>query len=193
MKKMMVMAMMMAMSISANAMSYSVARNEALFLSDKMAYELGLNGAQYDAVYEINLDYLMSMNGQGDVFGIWWSRRNSDLCYVLSAWQYNKYMACSYFYRPLVWNAGKWQFGIYRHYSNPGLFYMSRPAAYASYKGGNNHRSDRYYADRRISKSVAKVSVADSHSMHANSRLSGRARSGRQVAGRGGVVSSGRR
>ena len=146
MKKMMVMAMMMAMSISANAMSYSVARNEALFLSDKMAYELGLNGAQYDAVYEINLDYLMSMNGQGDVFGIWWSRRNSDLSYVLSAWQYNKYMACSYFYRPLVWNAGKWQFGIYRHYSNRGLFYMSRPAAYASYKGGNNHRSARYYA-----------------------------------------------
>lgn len=193
MKKMMVMAMMMVMSISANAMSYNEARNEALFLSDKMAYKLGLNSAQYDAVYEINLDYLMSMNGQGDVFGTWWSRRNSDLRYVLSAWQYDKYMACSYFYRPLVWNAGKWQFGIYRHYSNHSLFYMSRPAGYATYKGGNNHRSDRYYADRRISKPVATASVAGSHSMHANGRLSGGARSKGQGASRGGVVSSGRR
>ena len=40
MKKMMILAMMMVMTISANAMSYNAAKNEALFLSDKMAYEL---------------------------------------------------------------------------------------------------------------------------------------------------------
>ena len=38
----------------ARAMGYNEARQEALFLTDKMAYELGLNQAQYDAVYEIN-------------------------------------------------------------------------------------------------------------------------------------------
>ena len=61
MKKMMILAMMMVMTISANAMSYNAAKNEALFLSDKMAYELNLTAAQYEAVYEINLDYLMSL------------------------------------------------------------------------------------------------------------------------------------
>ena len=67
---MMILAMMMVMTISANAMSYNAAKNEALFLSDKMAYELNLTAAQYEAVYEINLDYLMSLNGNADIFGI---------------------------------------------------------------------------------------------------------------------------
>ena len=52
MKKMMTLVMMMVMTISAAAMSYNTARNEALFLSDKMAYELGLTNAQYEAVYD---------------------------------------------------------------------------------------------------------------------------------------------
>ena len=30
---------------------------------------MNLTTAQYEAVYEINLDYLMSLNGHGDVFG----------------------------------------------------------------------------------------------------------------------------
>ena len=47
---MMILAMMMVMTISANAMSYNAAKNEALFLSDKMAYELNLTAAQYEAV-----------------------------------------------------------------------------------------------------------------------------------------------
>ena len=93
MKKMMILAVMMVMTISANAMSYNAAKHEALFLSDKMAYELNLTAAQYEAVYEINLDYLMSLNGHGDVFGIWWDRRNADLRFVLTPWQYDKYVA----------------------------------------------------------------------------------------------------
>ena len=42
MKKIMILAMMMVMTISAKAMSYSAAKHEALFLSDKMAYEVQL-------------------------------------------------------------------------------------------------------------------------------------------------------
>ena len=45
MKKIFTLAMMMVMTITANAMSYSAAKNEALFLSDKMAYELNLTDA----------------------------------------------------------------------------------------------------------------------------------------------------
>ena len=116
MKKIFTLAMMMTIAISANAMSYSEAKNEALFLSDKMAYELNLTNDQYDAVYEINLDYLMSVNGYSDAYGKWWNRRNNDLKYVLSAYQYEKYMKLNYFYRPLAWEKGAWSFNVYSHY-----------------------------------------------------------------------------
>ena len=122
MKKMMILAVMMVMTISANAMSYNTAKNEALFLSDKMAYELNLTAAQCEAVYEINLDYLMSLNGHGDVFGIWWDRRNADLRFVLNSWQFDKYMSLAYFYRPVAWHAGSWTFAVYSHYDR-GRFY----------------------------------------------------------------------
>ena len=148
---MMILAVMMVMTISANAMSYNAAKNEALFLSDKMAYELNLTAAQYEAVYEINLDYLMSLNGHSDVFGIWWDRRNADLRFVLNTWQFDKYMSLVYFYRPVAWKAGNWTFAVYSHY-NRGHFYHAHPKVFVTYKGGNSHRDPRFYADRHIAK-----------------------------------------
>ena len=145
MKKMMILAMMMVMTISANAMSYNAAKHEALFLSDKMAYELNLTAAQYEAVYEINLDYLMSLNGHGDVFGIWWDRRNADLRFVLNSWQYDKYVALSHFYRPVAWKAGGWTFAVYTHY-NRGHFYNAHPKVFVSYKCGHNRVHGSHYA-----------------------------------------------
>lgn len=156
MKKMMFMAMMMAMTITANAMSYRAARNEALFLSDKMAYELNLTDAQYEAVYEINLDYLMSVNGYSDAYGKWWNRRNNDLKYVLTAYQYEKYMKLNYFYRPLNWEKGAFTFLVYNHYKNKNHFYKGNPKGYSIYKGGNNKKSDRFYADRNSHKQTGK-------------------------------------
>ena len=144
MKKMMILAVMMVMTISANAMSYNAAKHEALFLSDKMAYELNLTAAQYEAVYEINLDYLMSLNGHGDVFGIWWDRRNADLRYVLNSWQYDKYVALSHFYRPVAWKAGGWTFAVYTHYDR-GHFYNAHPKVFMSYKGGHNRVHGSHY------------------------------------------------
>ena len=124
MKKMMILAMMMVMTISANAMSYN---------------------AQYEAVYEINLDYLMSLNGHGDVFGIWWDRRNADLRFVLNSWQYDKYVALSHFYRPVAWKAGSWTFAVYTHY-NRGHFYNAHPTVFVTYKGGHNRIHGSHYA-----------------------------------------------
>ena len=149
MKKILTLAMMMVVAISANAMNYSMAKNEALFLSDKMAYELNLTNAQYDAVYEINLDYLMSVNGRDDVFGVWWNRRNADLKYVLNAWQYEKYMSLSYFYRPLSWKSGSWSFSIYSRYSNRNIFYKARPSVYVTYRGDNHRKSSGHSIDRK--------------------------------------------
>ena len=57
-KTLMAIVALVTFTASANAMSYEQARREALFLTDKMAYELNLNDSQYDAAYEINLDYL---------------------------------------------------------------------------------------------------------------------------------------
>ena len=57
MKKMMIaLVAMLTIAATGKAMSYEQARNEALFLTDKMAYELNLNDEQYEAAYEINLD-----------------------------------------------------------------------------------------------------------------------------------------
>ena len=92
MKKMMTLVMMMTIAISAAAMPYNTARNKALYLSDKMAYELGLTATQYEAVYEINLDYLLNVDTRADVFGFWWEIRNRDLRYVLSTWQYDRFI-----------------------------------------------------------------------------------------------------
>ena len=142
---MMILAVMMVMTISANAMNYNAAKHEALFLSDKMAYELNLTAAQYDAVYEINLDYLMSLNGHGDVFGIWWDRRNADLRFVLNSWQYDKYMALTHFYRPVAWKAGGWTFAVYSHYGRD-RFFHAHPKVFVSYKGGHNKVHGSHYA-----------------------------------------------
>lgn len=153
MKKLMItLIAMLTMTVSANAMSYEQARNEALFLTDKMAYELNLTDEQYEAAYEINLDYLMGVTGRADVFGTYWERRNLDLSYILLDWQWNAYIAATYFYRPLYWEAGYWHFGIYRRYPHRDYFYFGRPHFYATYRGGHawhTHGRHGYYYGHR--------------------------------------------
>ena len=148
MKKLFFALMMLTVTISANAMSYEQARNEALFLTDKMAYELNLTDEQYEAAYEINLDYLMGVTSRDDVYGVYWERRNLDLSYILLDWQWNAFVAASYFYRPLYWNAGYWHFGIYLRYPHRDYFYFGRPHFYATYRGGHawhRHGGHGYY------------------------------------------------
>lgn len=129
--------MMLTATVSANAMSYEQARNEALFLTDKMAYELNLTDEQYEAAYEINLDYLMGVTSRYDVYGTYWERRNLDLSYILYDWQWNAFIAASYFYRPLYWDAGYWHFGIYARYPHRDYFYFGRPHFYMTYRGAH--------------------------------------------------------
>ena len=143
---------MIALTVSANAMSYEQARREALFLTDKMAYELNFSDAQYDAAYEINLDYLMGVTSVDDVYGTYWTRRNLDISYVLLDWQWNAFCAANYFYRPLYWRAGCWHFGIYARYPNRSYYYFHRPTVYVSYRGGHSWRANgghSYYHRRR--------------------------------------------
>ena len=128
---------LLTIAATGKAMSYEQARNEALFLTDKMAYELNLNDEQYEAAYEINLDYLMGVTSYDDVYGTYWERRNLDLSYILLDWQWNAFCAATYFYRPLYWDGGYWHFGIYARYPHRDYFYFGRPVFYASYRGGH--------------------------------------------------------
>ena len=136
------MALLLTVALSTMAMSYEQARDRALFLTDKMAYELNLNDEQYEAAYEVNLDYLMSISTYDDLYGTYWTRRNMDLSYILFDWQYNAFCSAAYFYRPLVWTDGVWRFSIYARYPNRTYFYFGRPAFYATYYGGHSwHRN----------------------------------------------------
>lgn len=120
---------------TASAMSYEQARQQALFLTDKMAYELNLTDDQYEAAYEVNLDYLMGINTYDDLYGVYWRQRNLDLSYILLDWQYRAFCDATYFYRPLYWDGGYWHFGIYARYPRRDYFFFGRPHFYVSYRG----------------------------------------------------------
>ena len=128
---------LLTIAATGKAMSYEQARNEALFLTDKMAYELNLTDEQYEAAYEINLDYLMGVTSYDDVYATYWERRNLDMSYILLDWQWQAFCAATYFYRPLYWDAGYWHFAVYARYPHRDYFYFGRPVFYASYRGGH--------------------------------------------------------
>ena len=134
-KMMMIMAMMVTIATHAAAMPYNEAKAEALFLTDKMAYELNLDDRQYEAVYEINLDYFAGLS-RHDLFGSDWSLRNSRLRHVLNGWQYDRYMAANYFFRPVSWTNNHWHFGIYGRYADRNHFYRPRPNVVAHHGHG---------------------------------------------------------
>ena len=151
-KMMMTLVAMLTIAATGKAMSYEQARNEALFLTDKMAYELNLTDAQYEAAYEINLDYLMGVTSYDDVYSIYWERRNLDMSYILFDWQWQAFCAATYFYRPLYWDGGYWHFAIYARYPHRDYFYFGRPVFYASYRGGHAwhvHGDHGYYYSHR--------------------------------------------
>ena len=115
--------------VTLHAMDYEQAREQALFLTDKMAYELNLNDQQYEDCYEINLDYLLSVQTADDVYGNYLIYRNADLRHILFDWQYSIFATTDYFFHPLLWYRGAWSFPIYRYYTY-GHFFYHRPAVY---------------------------------------------------------------
>lgn len=123
-------------TLSAKAISYNEARDRAWFLTDKMAYELNLTPDQYDRVYQVNLDYFMSIAYEADCYGVYWNYRDTDLRYILWDWQYRLYVTLDYFYRPIRWIRAAWHYPICDHYRY-GYYYYERPRVYVSYHGYN--------------------------------------------------------
>ena len=97
MKKLMMVAILMVITVTAKALSYETARSEALFLSDKMAYELNLSPSQYEAIYEINLDYFMYVGTKLDLYSDLWKQRNFAIQRILTPYQYENFLRLKYF------------------------------------------------------------------------------------------------
>lgn len=151
MKRLITSIVAMAAIISASAMSYSQAREQAWFLTDKMAFELYLTAPQVSAVYEINLDYIMNVDFMGDIFGTYWERRTREMSYVLSRSQMHTFLALEHFYRPISWVNSSFHFVIYDRYPTRTHFYYSAPKVYTTYKGeyrkSNNSRFEGKFED----------------------------------------------
>jgi len=148
MKRLVLSLMMLTLLVgSASAMSYKTAREQALFLTDKMAYELNLYDDQYNACYEINLDYIMCVDTYSDLFGTFWTRRNTELSYVLTAEQYQVYLTLEYFYRPISYVGKRFVFSIFDRYPK-GRYFRAAPPAYQVYRGGNRYYNNSPYKGR---------------------------------------------
>lgn len=144
-------------STSMAAMSKSKVRKEARFLTDKMSYELDLSVGQRNDTYEINYDFIYSVRDLMDdvLRGEEWAMnryyylldlRNDDLRWVLSDYQYRRFIQLDYFYRPIYASGNKWNFRIYITYSNHNHFFFGRPHHYTTYhcnhyRPYNNHVS----------------------------------------------------
>lgn len=137
MKRILFSLLLAAAGLSASAMNYSDAREYAYFLTDKMAYELNLTPAQYDQVYEVNLDYFLSVNSRYDLYGRYRDYRDEDLRYILYDWQYSRYVGADYFCRPLSWSGATFVFNIYSRYSYRDRYFFDRPTVYVSYRGSD--------------------------------------------------------
>lgn len=141
----------LAASLSAFSMNYEEARERALYLTDKMAYELNLNDQQYDDAYEINLDYLMSLTTADDIAGMYLDYRANDFRSILYDWQWNLFIGADYFLRPVMWRAGAWYYPIYGLYHHNCFFY-GHPHGYWDYRGAHcraHFRDVSFYSNRR--------------------------------------------
>lgn len=137
MRRFLIFAIMALGALASHAIPFEEARREALFLTDKMAYELNVNEAQYEALYEISLDYLMSLSSSRDVKGTHLNRRNYDINCVLTPMQYSKFYKADYFYTPAKWDAGVVQ-KVYTRYPDRSKMYRKAPYSYSVYRGSHS-------------------------------------------------------
>ena len=135
-------------AVQAFALTPMAIRENARFLTDRMAYELNLTPQQIEDCYEINYDFIASINPIMDevVYGYpeyidryynYLDYRNDDLRYIMTEAQYLAFISLDYFFRPVYTYAGNWLFRIFDIYTNHRFFYYDAPLIYHSYYGGH--------------------------------------------------------
>ena len=132
--------------ITSFGMSKVRASEEADFLTDKMAYELGLTQAQWSDVYEINYDYFRALGRLGRSYASESRLRDSKLRYVLTAAQWDRYRAVSYFITPVKAGVNDWIFMVYNHYKRNVFYYDSRHIV--DVYRGKHRKHTTFYQDR---------------------------------------------
>jgi len=130
------------------AMSVEQSRNEALFLTDKMAYELGLSNYQWDDVYEINYDFFRSLGYVTSNYNYAERLRERKLMYVLTGAQWAEYCRMTYFTVPVTVVNGNWHFSVYSRYDR-GKFFDRNHNVIHTYRG-NRSGWENYYSNRHV-------------------------------------------
>lgn len=143
-----IVSMMLLVSTSAIAqpMSYDAMRNNARFLTDRMAYTLGISSlAIIDDLYRINFDYIYGINDYLDDIALGYryddylaicAERDYALQMLLGNAIWSRLMGYDYFYRPVFFHNHRWHFGIYDYFDR-GHWYYSAPRYYHEYRGGH--------------------------------------------------------
>ena len=155
--------------VNMNAMSVSRSSREARFLTDKMAWELGLNNAQIEDIYEINFDYFRALESVYDNNLYAYEIRNEEISYVLSPAQWRRYMDIEYFHNPVCVQNSGWVFSIYAHYDR-GYFYFDAPVGFRVYNGAHAHNKNHYYAHVNIHLHSAKPVPSPHHYVYKSGR-----------------------
>lgn len=138
-----------AMTVSAQRMSIMAMQSNARFLTDRMAYTLGIRDPYLiDEIYRINYDYIWGVNDYLDdvALGYYYDdyiavceARDIALRNLLGYTIWNRLVGYNYFYRPIFFSNRRWHFGIYDydHYGPRHYFYAPpRPIA-RGYAGGH--------------------------------------------------------
>ena len=139
------MIMLTSLAASAQPMSVYAMRNNARFLTDRMAYTLGLSAALVDDLYYINYDYICGVNDYLDAVALGYRyddymeivyARDYALRRLLTERQWALLMSYDYFYRPIAFNNHRWSFSIYLHDRRMDHFFYAPPRRFNDYRGG---------------------------------------------------------
>ena len=141
-----------ATTMNAQRMSIVAMQNNAMFLTDRMAYTLGIRDPYLiDEIYRINYDYIWGVNDYLDdvALGYYYddymevcAARDVALRNLLGYNIWNRLIGYTYFYRPIVFANHGWRFSIYDYdrYGHRHYYYSApRPIA-RGYAGGHYFR-----------------------------------------------------
>lgn len=140
------MIMLTSVAATAQPMNPYAIRSNARFLTDRMAYTLGLSAAILDDLYCINYDYIYGVNDYLDDVALGYRyddymavvyARDYALRRLLTERQWALLMTYDYFYRPISFINHRWSFGIYLHDRHFDHFYYNAPRRFNDYRGGH--------------------------------------------------------
>ena len=140
------------LTINAQSMSITAIRSNARFLTDRMAYTLGIRDPfLIDEIYRINYDYIYGVNHYLDDIALGYyyddymlvcDARDIALRNLLGITVWNRLIGYSYFHRPIIFSNHRWHFGIYDHDRyGATYFHFSAPRPFSGgYAGGHFFR-----------------------------------------------------